>query len=122
MLTTSPDEVAAWKKDRFGNVCDGTSQNQWSKVAKPRGDRYLRRRMARHDLGVLIGGGRPAHLGGEGADVVGDEPVHGGPLTLVFRRVIGGGDVLERHPAVGGRIDEAEELGVDVRILLAGIL
>ena len=36
MLTTNPDEVAAWKKDRFGNVCDGTSQNQWSKVAKPR--------------------------------------------------------------------------------------
>jgi hypothetical protein len=36
MLTTYPDEVAAWKNDRFGNVCDGTSQNQWSKVAKPR--------------------------------------------------------------------------------------
>jgi len=36
MLTTNPDEVAACRNDRLGNVCDGTSQNQWSKVAKPR--------------------------------------------------------------------------------------
>ena len=32
----SPTRVAAWKNDRLVNVCDGTSQNQWSKVAKPR--------------------------------------------------------------------------------------
>ena len=36
MLTTNPDEEAAWKNDLLGNVCDGTSQNQWSKVAKAR--------------------------------------------------------------------------------------
>ena len=36
VLTTYPDDVPAWKNDRFGNVHDGTSQNQWSKVAKPR--------------------------------------------------------------------------------------
>ncbi len=36
MLTTNPDGVAACKNDRFGNVWDGTSQNQWSKAAKPR--------------------------------------------------------------------------------------
>src|SRR5579862_3641285 len=36
MLTTNPDDVAAWKNDRLGNVCDGTSQNQRSKVPKPR--------------------------------------------------------------------------------------
>ena len=35
MLTTNPDEVPAWKNDLFVKVCDGTSQNQWSKVAKP---------------------------------------------------------------------------------------
>ena len=26
----------AWKNERFGNVHEGTSQNQWSNVAKPR--------------------------------------------------------------------------------------
>ena len=36
MLTTNPDDVAAWKNDRLAKVWDGTSQNQWSKVAKPR--------------------------------------------------------------------------------------
>ena len=36
MLTTNPDDVAAWRNDRLGNVCDGTSQNQRSKVPKPR--------------------------------------------------------------------------------------
>jgi hypothetical protein len=28
--------VAAWKNDRLGKVHEGTSQNQWSKVANPR--------------------------------------------------------------------------------------
>ena len=27
--------VAAWKKDRLVKVWEGTSQNQWSKVANP---------------------------------------------------------------------------------------
>jgi hypothetical protein len=27
-LITNPDEVPAWKKERFGNVQVGTSQNQ----------------------------------------------------------------------------------------------
>lgn len=35
MFTTCPDALAAWKKDRLVKVCEGTSQNQWSKVAKP---------------------------------------------------------------------------------------
>jgi len=35
-LTTKPEALAAWKNDRFVNVCDGTSANQWSNVAKPR--------------------------------------------------------------------------------------
>ncbi len=28
LFTTNPDDVAAVQKDRFMNVCDGTSQNQ----------------------------------------------------------------------------------------------
>ena len=35
-FTTSPDDVAAVQKDRFMNVCDGTSQNQWSKTPNSR--------------------------------------------------------------------------------------
>src|SRR3954452_8664937 len=31
----NPDDVAAWKNDRLGNVWLGTSQNQWSATAKP---------------------------------------------------------------------------------------
>ena len=36
MLVTNPEAEAAWKNDRFVKVWDGTSQNQWSKVANPR--------------------------------------------------------------------------------------
>ena len=36
MLVTKPDADPAWKNDRFVNVWEGTSQNQWSNVAKPR--------------------------------------------------------------------------------------
>jgi hypothetical protein len=36
LFTTNPDEVAAVQNDRFMNVCDGTSQNQWSKTPKSR--------------------------------------------------------------------------------------
>ena len=36
LFTVIPDEVAAVQKDRFMNVWDGTSQNQWSKTPKPR--------------------------------------------------------------------------------------
>ena len=35
-FTTKPEDVAAVQKDRLGNVCEGTSLNQWSKTAKPR--------------------------------------------------------------------------------------
>ena len=38
----------------------------------------LLRGVARHDLGVLVIGGLTSDLTGEGADVVGDESVHGG--------------------------------------------
>ena len=36
LLTTKPDDVAAVQNDRFMNVCDGTSQNQWSNTPKSR--------------------------------------------------------------------------------------
>ena len=36
LFTTNPDEVAAVQNDRFMKVCDGTSQNQWSKTPKSR--------------------------------------------------------------------------------------
>jgi hypothetical protein len=36
LFTTKPDEVAAVQNDRFMNVWDGTSQNQWSKTPKSR--------------------------------------------------------------------------------------
>ena len=42
-----------------------------------------------HDLGVLVIDGRPARLGGEAADVVGDKPVH--------RRVLGVRQVPAEH-------------------------
>ncbi len=35
-FTTNPDAVAAVQNDRLVIVCDGTSQNQWSKTPKPR--------------------------------------------------------------------------------------
>ena len=35
LLITKPDEVAAVQNDRFMNVCEGTSENQWSKTPKP---------------------------------------------------------------------------------------
>ena len=35
-LTTNPDAVAAVQNDRLVNVCDGTSQNQWSNTPNPR--------------------------------------------------------------------------------------
>ena len=35
-FTASPEEVAAVQKDRFMNVWDGTSENQWSNTPKPR--------------------------------------------------------------------------------------
>ena len=36
LFTTKPDDVAAVQNDRFMNVCDGTSQNQWSNTPKSR--------------------------------------------------------------------------------------
>ena len=35
-FTTKPDDVAAVQNERLGNVCDGTSLNQWSKTPNPR--------------------------------------------------------------------------------------
>src|ERR1700729_64110 len=35
LLITNPDDVAAVQKERFMNVCEGTSQNQWSNTPKP---------------------------------------------------------------------------------------
>ena len=36
LFTTNPDDVAAVQNERFMNVCDGTSQNQWSNTPKSR--------------------------------------------------------------------------------------
>ena len=36
LFTVKPDEVAAVQNDRFMNVWDGTSQNQWSNTPKAR--------------------------------------------------------------------------------------
>jgi len=35
-FTTRPDELPAIQNDRFMNVCDGTSLNQWSNTPKSR--------------------------------------------------------------------------------------
>ena len=35
MFVTKPDEVPAVQNERFMNVCEGTSENQWSKTPKP---------------------------------------------------------------------------------------
>ena len=35
-FTTKPDDVAAVQNERFMNVWDGTSQNQWSNTPKSR--------------------------------------------------------------------------------------
>ena len=85
------------------------------------GDRHLPSRVARHDLRVLVEDGRPAHLGHERADVIGDEPVHGRRLTRIGWRVIRGHYVLGQHPPVGWRVDQPEQLGVDVLVLLPGV-
>ena len=53
------------QNDRFMNVCEGTSQNQWSNTPKPLAivqHRHLLRRVAGHDLRVLLVGGLAAHL------------------------------------------------------------
>ena len=36
LFTTIPDDVAAVQKERFMNVCEGTSENQWSKTPNSR--------------------------------------------------------------------------------------
>ncbi len=36
LLATKPDEEAAVQNERFMNVCDGTSENQWSNTPKSR--------------------------------------------------------------------------------------
>ena len=40
VFTMSPDEVAAVQNERFMNVCDGTSENQWSNTPKPRANPF----------------------------------------------------------------------------------
>jgi hypothetical protein len=34
-LIVKPDDVPAVQNERFISVCEGTSQNQWSKTPKP---------------------------------------------------------------------------------------
>ena len=81
--------------------------------------RYLLRRVARHDLAVLVVEGLSPELYGEGADVVGDEAIHRGLLAIrwcVIRR-----DHLSGVLEAVGRVEHVEQLGVGVLILLPGI-
>ena len=54
--------------------------------------------VAGHDLGVLVVGGLTTDLTGEGADVVGDEPVHGGRRTAggAFQGSVAPSPILNR--------------------------
>jgi len=47
LFTTSPDDVAAVQNDRFMNVCDGTSENQWSNTPEPARDAAQHRQLPR---------------------------------------------------------------------------
>ena len=40
MDSPNPDDVPAVQNDRFMNVCDGTSQNQWSNTPKARANPF----------------------------------------------------------------------------------
>ena len=85
-------------------------------------DRYLLGGVAGHDLGVLLERGRPGHLGRERADVVGHEPVHGRLLGGHRPGALYGAVIFSAtDAAVARRIDEPEQLRIDVLVLLAGI-
>ena len=86
-----------------------------------RDDRHLLGGVAGHDLRVLLIAGLAAHLGGERADVVGDEPVHRRRRVRIARRVERRGHLLGQDAPVAGRVDHTEQLGVDVGELLARI-
>ena len=83
-----------------------------------RDDRHLPGGVPGHDLRVLLVPRRPPLLRGERADVVGHEPVHRRHRLRVRGRVVRGGHVLAQHAPVAGRVDDPEQLGVDVRVLL----
>lgn len=79
----------------------------------------LLRRVALHDLGVLVEGRLPAHLVGKEGDVVGHEAVHR------RRRTFGGSvegslDVVPTREAIV-LVQDAEQLRVRVRVLLTGV-
>jgi hypothetical protein len=71
-------------------------------------DRHLLGGVAGHELGVLLIGGLAGELGEERADVVGEEPVHGGLLVRVLRGVEG--RLRLEDPAVG-LVQDPEQLG-----------
>ena len=115
--------VAAVQNDRFMNVCDGTSQNQWSNTpnsrASPLSTGTCSGRVALHDLRVLVVGRLAAHLAGEEGDVVGHEAVHRRRRTL-GRSVVRRRDVVPAGEAVV-LVEDPEQLGVGVEVLLAGV-
>ena len=113
---TYPDAVAAWKKERFVKVCDGTSQNQWSKVAKPRPSAEktgicsgVYPIMISGVLFVTLAGGAISAV--KTTDVVGHEAVHCRLLTRIVRRVVWSHHLREWHEAVL-RILDAEQISV----------
>ncbi len=84
-------------------------------------DRQLLGRVAGHDLGVLVVARQLAVRRAPGADVVRHEAVHGWQPVQVTKRVVGRGHLQGRLAAVGRRVDETEELRVDVLVLLARV-
>ena len=97
--TRNPDDVAAVQNDRLGKVWDGHLAEPVVEHPEPAGQPVEHRDLLGgepgHDLRVLLVGGLAAQLGGEGADVVGDEAVHRRRLTR-RRRVVRRGDLRRR--------------------------
>ena len=72
-----------------------------------------------HDVRVLVIGGLAPDLCGERADVVGDEPVHGGPRTGRWRVPRGRHAFADLEPVVV--VNRVEKLRVGVVVLLARV-
>jgi hypothetical protein len=83
-----------------------------------RDDRHLLGGVAGHDLRVFLIGGLTARLRGEHAYVVRDEPVHRRHRVRVARRVERSGHLLGHDAPVAGRVDDTEQLGINVREFL----
>ena len=122
-FTTKPDELDAWKKDRLGSVCVGTEQPRvvdCKPLRKPVDHGQLLRTEAVHDHPIFFERRVALVERDEVVAIVPDETLH-------RRRRSGRGCVVRgQHRArieklVGDRVDDAEQRGVDMLILLARI-